>query len=260
MAGEVHRIMTIHGKKLPLTERQSVILDEVSASGYVTIEALAARFGVSAQTVRRDIIILANSGRLQRFHGGAGLVGADEAARLDHGAKREIGRPEKAAVGRKAAGMVPDGAAVYLDVGTTVEACAQELARRKGFIVFTNSMRAAMLFDPQEHEVHVLGGRMAGRDGSLVGESVVDMLRAVRLDVAMIACSAVDQAGCVMDFDLSKIAAKRAAMAASRRSLLLATCSKFNRTALGTLGKVEDFDAVITEDAQPPLAPGDGQA
>lgn len=250
--------MTLHRKDSPLTDRQSVILREVAESGYVTIEALAARFGVSAQTVRRDIIALSNTGRLQRFHGGAGPMGSTEAARLDYDAKREIGRPEKAVIGRRAAAMVPDGAAVYLDVGTTVEACARELARRRGFIVFTNSMRAAMLFDPQDHEVHVLGGRMAGRDGSLVGESVVDMLRAVRLDVALIACSAVDEAGRVMDFDLSKIAVKRAAMAASRRSLLLATRSKFGRSALGTLGELDGFDAVVTEDG-PALDRRDGE-
>ncbi|HBT01275.1 MAG TPA: DeoR/GlpR transcriptional regulator, partial [Citreicella sp.] len=158
------------------------------------------------------------------------------------------GRPEKAIVGRRAAAMVPDGAAVFLDVGTTIEACARELARRQGFVVFTNSMRAAMEFDPALHEVHVLGGRMAGRDGSLVGEGVVEMLRNVRLDVALIACSAVEEGGQVMDFDLSKIAVKRAAMAASNRSLLLATRSKFGRRALGTIGPVDRFDALVTED------------
>ncbi|HBM60580.1 DeoR/GlpR family DNA-binding transcription regulator [Salipiger marinus] len=240
--------MTLHRKDALRSDRQTVILEQVAETGYVTIEALAARFGVSTQTVRRDIIALAESGRLQRFHGGAGPVGATEAARLDHGAKREIGRPEKAIVGRRAAAMVPDGAAVFLDVGTTIEACARELARRQGFVVFTNSMRAAMEFDPALHEVHVLGGRMAGRDGSLVGEGVVEMLRNVRLDVALIACSAVEEGGQVMDFDLSKIAVKRAAMAASNRSLLLATRSKFGRRALGTIGPVDRFDALVTED------------
>ena len=252
--------MTSSRKDAQVTDRHAVILREVATSGYVTIEALAARFGVSAQTVRRDIIALSNTGQLQRFHGGAGPAGSAEAARLDYGAKSEIGRPEKAVVGRRAAAMVPDRAAVYLDVGTTVEACARELARRKGFIVFTNSMRAAMLFSPREHEVHVLGGRMAGRDGSLVGEGVIDMLRNVRLDVALIACSAVDDDGRVMDFDLSKIAVKRAAMEAARSSFLLATRSKFGRSALGTICEAERFDAVVTEDdaalSRPPAHEG----
>jgi len=152
--------------------------------------------------------------------------------------------------------MVPDGAALFLDVGTTIEACARELARRGGFTVFTNSMRTAMTFDPQDHKVHVLGGRMAGRDGSLVGENVIEALRNVQLDFALIACSAVDDCGRVMDFDLAKIAVKRAAMAASQRSFLLATRSKFRRSALGRVGSLEDFHVVVTEELPKPIKHG----
>lgn len=241
--------MTAQEPHAPLTERQSRILERVADIGFVTIEGLAEEFGVSAQTVRRDIIRLSQTGRLQRFHGGAGPV--VEAARLDHRAKRSIATTEKQAVGRIAAAAIPDRATLFLDVGTTIEACARELARRPGFQVFTNSMRAAMAFDPAEHAVHVLGGRMAGRDGSLVGEDVVLALQGIRLDVALIACSAVDPAGRVMDFDLSKIAVKRAAMHAAARSVLAATASKFGRTALATIAPLEHFVTIATP---PPTA------
>lgn len=245
--------MTLHDPAHQLSERQTAILDQVAANGYVTIDNLATRFGVSAQTVRREIIHLAQMGRVQRFHGGAGPVGDAEAARLDYGAKREISRPEKRIVGRKAAAIIPDGATVYLDVGTTSEACARELARRPGFTVFTNSMPAAMMFDPAAHQVHVLGGRMAGRDGSLVGETVVLRLGDMHLDYAVIACSAVDDAGRVMDFDMAKIAIKRAAMAVARQSLLVATTSKFGRSALATIAPIDRFTACITEAEQADL-------
>jgi DeoR family glycerol-3-phosphate regulon repressor len=231
------------GASPPLTERQALIVERVARTGFVTIEGLAEEFGLSAQTIRRDIIRLSQTGRLQRFHGGAGVA---EAARLDHKTKRNIAQAEKKAVGRAAAALVPDGAALYLDVGTTIEACAEELASRPGFRIFTNSMRAAMMFDPAEHDVRVLGGRMAGRDGSLVGEGVVLELQGIRLDVALIACSAVDDAGRVMDFDLSKIAVKRAALAAAGRSILVATASKFGRTALATIAHLDRFDQVAS--------------
>lgn len=240
--------MTVQPSGPPLSQRQTAILERVTQHGFVTIDALAAEFGVSAQTVRRDIIALSDGGRLQRFHGGAGPSSGMEAARLDHGAKREIGKPAKIAVARKAAALVPDGAALFLDVGTTVEACARELARRDGFTVFTTSMRAAMAFDPHRHSVYVLGGRLAGKDGSLVGEETVQRLAAIHLDVALIACSAIDGSGRVMDFDLSKIAVKRAALAASARSMLLSTRSKFGRTALGKIADLGAFDTVVTED------------
>lgn len=230
-----------------MTERQNQVLQIVEGSGFATIEALADRFGVSTQTVRRDIIALAEAGRVQRFHGGAGPTDWEEAARLDYSAKQQISRPAKQLVGRKAAKLIPDGATIYLDVGTTVEACASELSKRKGFTVFTNSMPAAMKFDPSDHHVHLLGGRMAGRDGSLVGATVVDGLRAINLDFALIACSAIDQHERVMDFDLDKIVIKKAAMATAEASLLLATSSKFGRKALAQIATLENFETVICD-------------
>lgn len=215
-------------------------------SGFATIEALSERFGVSAQTVRRDIIALSDAGRLQRFHGGAGPVEGEEATRLDYSAKRQINRPEKGAIGKAAAALVPDRATVYLDVGTTVEACAGYLAQRRGFTIFTNSMPAAVKFDPAEHQVFVLGGRMAGRDGSLVGSDAVEMLRSVQLDYALIACSGIDPAGRVMDFDLEKIAIKKAAMASAGQSHLLATQSKFGRTALAMICERDRFASIVS--------------
>lgn len=230
-----------------LPERQRDILDQVRRTGFVTIEALAARYEVSAQTVRRDLIALSDSGLLQRFHGGAGPVEDLSAARLDYDGKRRVARAEKRAVGRLAAAAIPDGTSLFLDVGTTVEACAAELARRPGFRVFTNSVRTAMVFDPAEHRVHVLGGRLGGRDGSLVGEEVVARLSGLRLDAALIACSAIDDAGRVMDFDLSKIQIKKAAMHAAGDSYLLATRSKYGRTALATIAPLDAFAKVYSE-------------
>lgn len=230
-----------------LSLRQRAIIEQVQTSGFVTIEALAAQFDVSAQTVRRDIILLADLGYLQRFHGGAGPVGDRGAARLDYGVKRTLARAEKRRVGRLAAAAIPDGASLFLDVGTTVEACAEELAKRPGFRIFTNSIRTAMVFDPAHHAVQVLGGRLCGQDGSLVGEEVVRRLAGLTLDVALVACSAIDTTGRVMDFDLSKIEIKQTAMGAARAAFLLATRSKYGRTALATVAPLSRFERVFSD-------------
>lgn len=230
-----------------LSSRQTEILNRINETGFITIESLAKELNVSGQTIRRDIIVLANGGLLQRFHGGAGPASIEAAARLDYGMKRTVGAAEKRAVGLKAAAAVPDGARIFLDVGTTVEACAVELAKRPGFQIFTNSMRTAMLFDPADHGIHVPGGRVAGRDGSLIGEEVIDWLHGLNLDIALLACSAVDADKRVMDFDLSKIAIKKVAMRVSKQSYLLATRSKFGRSALATICPLNSFDDVFSD-------------
>lgn len=228
-----------------LSDRQRQILSMTERFGFVTIESLAEEFGVSAQTVRRDIIALAEAGRLQRFHGGAGAIGASETLRLDHGHKKQLSVEDKRQVADQAAALVPDGASLFLDVGTTLEMTAEALNARSGFRIFTNSMRAALAFDPARHDINILGRRVAGRDGSLVGEEIMVALQGLHVDYALIACSGVDDEGRVMDFDLSKIAVKQAAMGAAKTRFLLATPSKFGRTALSTIAMLGDFDRVV---------------
>lgn len=237
--------MNKDAQRAQLNTRQSEILSRTEATGFVTIEGLAEEFGVSAQTVRRDIILLSEAGLLQRFHGGAGVIGSTETLRLDHQHKRSMAVDDKQRVAEAAVALLPDGASIFFDVGTTSEITASALNRRPGFRIFTNSMRVALALDPAQHDVNVLGRKVEGRDGSLVGEEIMLSLAALRVDYALIGCSAVDGDGRVMDFDLSKIAVKKAAMGAARQKFLIAAPSKFGRSALSAFADISDFDAVI---------------
>lgn len=239
--------MTASARGHALTDRQRKILAAVEAQGFVTIEGLADAFQVSAQTVRRDIIALDAARLLQRFHGGAGIGADNTAVRLGHYHKRTIAADAKQVIARRAAEIVPAGASVFLDVGTTLEAAAAALNGVGGLTVFTNSMNAAALFDPAAHDVHVLGGRLGGGDGSLVGETVVTALAELRLDYALIGCSAIEDAGAVMDFDMRKIAVKKAAMRAARCRCLLAAADKFGRSARAVIALARDFDHIVRD-------------
>jgi DeoR family glycerol-3-phosphate regulon repressor len=232
-------------------DRQQAILRQVAEQGFATIEALARQFGVSAQTVRRDIIELSAAGLLQRFHGGAGPPGA---VRLGHAEKTLRAPAAKARIGAAFAAMLPERQALFLDVGTTVEAAAAALARRGGDTVFTNSIVAALAFGKAPSDaVHVLPGTLRGADGSLVGGETVRALAALALDVAVIACSGFDAAGAPMDFDPEKVAVKRAAMAAARSAILLCHGEKFARSALHRIAPAQAFGTLIC-DVEPPDA------
>ncbi len=100
-----------------LTPRQAEILQLVGEHGYATLETLSQRFDVSVQSIRRDIIQLDKLRLLQRFHGGAGPM--DSTVRLGYAEKTMRAAAAKERIGRSAANLVPDGAAIFLDVGTT---------------------------------------------------------------------------------------------------------------------------------------------
>ncbi len=231
-----------------LSPRKAALLRLVGAQGFGTVEGLARHFGVSTQTIRRDIIALTARGLLQRFHGGAGPAGA---VRLGH-AEKLVRQPDaKARIAALVAREIPMGATLFLDVGTTVEAVAGALAVRRDVRIFTTSMVAALrLARPDGPEVRVLGGTLRGSDGSLVGGETVRALAGIALDVAVIACSGFDAHGSPSDFDGEKIAVKRAAMAAAARSFLVADSTKFGRAALERIAPLARFAALVT-DARP---------
>ncbi|MGQ9368393.1 DeoR/GlpR family DNA-binding transcription regulator [Azospirillum sp. ST 5-10] len=234
-----------------LTPRQRSILEIVTAQGFATVDALARRFDVSAQSIRRDIIRLDEVRLLQRFHGGAG-VRETAAVRLGYAQKQRAASDAKERIGRAAAALVPDGGSVFLDVGTTAEAVARALRGRAGLRVFTCSLPAAMLLagDPGV-EVFVTGGLVRGADGSLVGDHAVQAVARFRVDVAVLGFSGFDEDGALMDFDMQKVAVKQAILAAARRGVAVGDAAKFSRTAVVRLAPPSAFSAIVSDGAPP---------
>ncbi len=117
-------------------------------------------------------IRLDEAGLIQRFHGGAGQ--RENTARPAYSQKRTISTDAKRAIAEACARMIPDGASVCLDVGTTVEAVARALLDHRSLHVVTTSVGAlAILAGAPVGDVVVTGGLMRGADGSLVGEQAI---------------------------------------------------------------------------------------
>lgn len=254
---EPTRSMTENGHELSPSEdraslnpRQARLLDMVRARGYATIEALSRHFDVSTQTIRRDIILLDEAGLLQRFHGGAGV--ADTTVRLGYAEKQRVSADGKDQIGAAVARMTPDGASVMLDVGTTVEATARALRARNGLRVFTCSLNAALILSGLPGvEVVVVGGLVRGPDGSIVGDAARKALSEFRVDLAIIGVSGFDGDGAPMDFDLMKVSMKQAMIENSRRALIVADRTKFEREAIMRVAPASAFDAIVTDGAPP---------
>ncbi len=233
-----------------LTPRQQQILAIVQQVGFTTIETLAERFGVSAQTVRRDIIQLQASNYLQRFHGGAGL--ASGGYRSAYAQKLMVAPQGKQRIGLAVAEIVPPGASIFLDVGTTVEAVARALLSKPGLRVVTSSVSVAQIFcNHGIFDVVVTGGSTRGANGSLVGQAAVACIMGFRFDYAVLGLNGFDDDGSPMDFDLEKIAVRQAAISRSGQVLGVADSSKFDQTSTARIAAPGAFRMIVT-DAEPP--------
>ncbi|GGF31996.1 glycerol-3-phosphate regulon repressor [Aliidongia dinghuensis] len=242
---------TTNGMADEITPRQREIVEIVGEKGFATIEALAQHFSVSTQSIRRDIIQLDKTRLLQRFHGGAGAT--DTTVRLGYAEKHNRAAEGKVRIGKAAAALVPDGASVFLDVGTTVEAVARELRNRGARCrAFTTSLATAMILAGHgDIELHVFGGTSRGPDGSLVGAETVAAIGEIHFDCAVLGLSGFDADGAPMDFDLDKIAVKRAALRRADRTIAVGDATKFGRRAVARIAPLEDIRHLVANEAPP---------
>ncbi len=231
-----------------ISQRQSTILELVRERGYVATDQLVGRFGVTSQTIRRDINTLSDLELVQRFHGGAGRIGTDQPYR----ARQREGLQAKQQIGRLAAREIPDGASLFLNIGTTIEMLAAELTERHDLRIVTNNLTIAhVMRENQGSEVMIAGGTVR-QDGGVVGEAATAFLDQFRFDIAVVGISAIDEDGSLLDYDHQEIRSAQAVIRNSRRVFLLADQSKFGRRAMMKVGSLDDIDHLFT-DAPPPL-------
>jgi DeoR family glycerol-3-phosphate regulon repressor len=229
-----------------LIPRQHAILDLAKQIGRVTVEELAGRFDVTPQTIRKDLNELCDRRLLARVHGGAILASSVENVGYD--ARREIAAREKMAIGKAAASMVPNDASLFINIGTTTEAVAQALLQHSGLMVITNNINVANAMRPYPQiEVVIAGGVVRRADGGIVGEAAVDFIRQFKVDFAIIGTSAIDEDGCLLDYDFREVKVAQAIMANARRVILCADSTKFDRTAPVRIGTIDQVDVFVTD-------------
>jgi DeoR family glycerol-3-phosphate regulon repressor len=235
-----------------LSPRQTDIVQLARVAGRVDVDGLAAQFGVTPQTIRKDLNDLCVLGVMQRYHGGAML--SSGVANLAYEARRELAPMPKQHIGQRTAQLIPNHCSLLINIGTTTEQVATSLRNHVGLMVITNNVNVVNLLQGSaDIEVVVAGGVLRHADGGIVGEAAVEFIRQFKVDYAIIGVSAIDDDGALLDFDYREVSVAKAIMAGARRTYLVADSMKFSRSAPVRIGHISDVDVVIT-DAQMPDA------
>ena len=235
---------------MALSFRQAEIIDIARSEGRVVVELLADRFGVTLQTIRRDLTELADSGLLDRVHGGA--VPRTGVSNFGYEDRRGMNDAAKAAIGRACALAIPNNSSIILNLGTTTEAVARELLKHTNITVVTNNINVAnILMANASCEIMVAGGALRRSDGGLVGDLTTDFMTQFKVDYAVIGASALDRDGDLLDFDLPEVRVSRAIIRQSRQVYLVTDASKLERSAPVRLASLAEIDVVFTDTAFP---------
>lgn len=231
---------------MSLSFRQSDILDIARQEGRVLVEDLSNRFGVTLQTIRRDLSDLADMGKLERVHGGAVLPSG--VTNLHYEDRRALNAEAKTRIARACAADIPDGASLCLNIGTTTEAVARELLGHRNLMVVTNNLNIAQILSANDTcEIILTGGTLRPVDGGLVGDLANATIRQFRFDLAVIGCSAVTPEGDLLDYDLQEVSTSRAILQSARRTFVVADHSKFQRQAPGRIASLSGVERIYSD-------------
>ena len=108
------------------SDRQHEIVSLARTVGRVLVDELAEKFGVTPQTIRRDLGELCERNILMRTHGGA--VVSSSVENLSYEARRFIAATSKRAIGVAAAALIPNNSSLFINIGTTTEEVAVALS------------------------------------------------------------------------------------------------------------------------------------
>ncbi|MEL4068618.1 DeoR/GlpR family DNA-binding transcription regulator [Ochrobactrum sp. GPK 3] len=231
---------------MQLTPRHNAILDLARRQGQVLVDDLAAAFDVTPQTVRKDLNDLCRARLLRRIHGGALYPSGVE--NMEYEARRRIAANEKESIGRAAAEIIPDGASLFINIGTTTEAVSHALIDHSELMVITNNINVANTLRVHTSiEVVIAGGVVRSSDGGIVGEAAVDFIRQFKVDYAIIGASAMDEDGALLDFDFREVKVAQAIIANARHVILVSDSTKLERTAPVRIGHISQINTFITD-------------
>lgn len=230
-------------------ERRNRIMAALKSEKRVFVSELSRAFGVSEETIRRDLERLEATGLASRTYGGALLKESDrEETPYDIRMRAEV--EGKEIIARLVASIVSDGEYLILDESSTSFYTARALKAKKNLTVITNSMEIIReVAGVQGWNVLCTGGALRSSAPSFAGYQAESMVRSYHVDKAIISCGSLDISSGFTDRHEDTALIKRAMMSASRQVILAADHGKFDRIAFAKIGDLSQVDTIITDKA-----------
>jgi DeoR family fructose operon transcriptional repressor len=237
-------------------ERQQAIAVLLNERGRVAVAAVAEEFGVTTETVRRDLDVLERAGLVRRVHGGAVPAGALALAEPGLGERSGARAEQKRKIASAALDLLPGaGGSLLLDGGTTTAALADLLPQDRRLLAVTHCVPiAARLASAPGVSLQLLGGRVRGITQCAVGETAVRALADLRVDVAFLGANGITAGHGFTTPDEAEASVKRAMVRAGQRVVVLADSSKLAREHLVRFAAPEEVDVLVTDPGADPGA------
>jgi Transcriptional regulators of sugar metabolism len=216
----------------------------------VSLDELCEKFGVSKNTIRRDIEEIVAGGNIKKIYGGVCVQPDKELISFD---ERNIkGQLPKQIIAAKAAELVEDGDIIFIDSGTTTSHIIDHIRDKQNITIITNNLEIIVRAVPYDNiNVISLSGALNRKTLSFTGQSAVNVLQGYNISKAFMASTGISIENGVTNFSPLECEIKQVAVQRSRQVYLLVDSSKFGVVSLMTYCSLDKINALIT-DKNPP--------
>lgn len=230
-------------------ERQQAIAQLIGERGRMSVAAIAERFEVTTETVRRDLSGLERIGLIRRVHGGAVPASSLVVIESALGERDQANTAEKELIAKAAVDQLPPpGGTVLLDAGSTTVRFAAMLPRDHRLTVFTHAVPiAARLAGLPNIDLHLLPGRVRTTTQAAVGSDTVEAIARLRVDVTFVGTNGITGPHGLSTPDQDEAAVKRVMVGAARRVVCLSDSSKVGVESAVRFAQLGEVDALVTD-------------
>ena len=231
-------------------ERRREILTRLMADGKVIVAELARDFGVTEETIRRDLERMDKEGLVSKTYGGA-VSKQNSGLDLPYNVRESVNVAEKKEIAEKIADLVHDRERVMLDSSSTSLYVVKQLKNKKNLTIITNSVKILVeVADMADWTVLSTGGLLKKDALSLTGSSAEKMINSYHVDTAICSCKGLDMELGVTDSNEGDSLIKQAIFAAAEKRILALDSEKFDKKSFVKVCGLGEIDVLVT-DAEP---------
>jgi DeoR family transcriptional regulator, fructose operon transcriptional repressor len=248
-----YNIPQIHTKQkevmeLLVQDRYKKICDILERENSVKVTTLTNLFGVSVETIRRDLEYLEGEGLLKRVHGGAVLERIN-GLQSTFNCREDEYKEQKAEIGEIASRYIREGQSIAVDVSTTNYEVIKVLKQKfKKLTIITNSLSILNeLADMEGYTVIALGGILRGDELSFIGAMAEENISKFHVDTAFISMSGISLREGLTDYGFGEVSIKKKMMKIAQENIVLADSSKFDVVSLLKVCDFNDINMIITD-------------
>ena len=227
-------------------QRREQLAIYIGEQGSVSVSDLAPHFGVSLETIRRDLRVLEERRRIIRSYGRV-KVAESGSFETDRAFRARNLTAEKSRIAAAASEFLYGANTIFLDEGFLPLLIGRTLPVDRDLTLVTTSLPAAIeLSERPRTTVISVGGRVRTSTLGVVDRWAVSMLNSMEPDLAFIGANGITDQGWLTTPDPTVADTKSAAIAASQRSIFVGSHEKFGRSTFTRFAHVRDFECLLT--------------